>query len=147
LDFPKDKDIFEEGVIFPMEGTPSGLAFTTRRTVLVSNLELESFGSTPLVSILRAEGVKSGVSAPLIAHGEAVGVLTVMRLREEAFSESDAELLTQIGGQIALAVETALSFDRARQAERRAARERDHIKLLLDINNAVISHLELGALV
>jgi formate hydrogenlyase transcriptional activator len=147
LDFPKDKDIFEEGVIFPMEGTPSGLAFTTRRTVLVSNLELESFGSTPLVSILRAEGVKSGVSAPLIAHGEAVGVLTVMSLREEAFSESDAELLTQIGGQIALAVETALSFDRARQAERRAARERDHIKLLLDINNAVISHLELGALV
>src|SRR5262247_3265098 len=61
LDFPKDKDIFEEGVVFPMEGTPSGLAFTTRRTVLVSNIELESFGATPLVNILRAEGVKSGV--------------------------------------------------------------------------------------
>jgi formate hydrogenlyase transcriptional activator len=147
LDFHKDKDIFEEGVIFPIEGTPSGLAFTTRQTVIVRSLELERFASTPLVKILRAEGVKSGVSAPLIAHGEAVGVLTVMSLREEAFSESDAELLTQISGQIALAVENALSFDRARQAERRAARERDRIRLLLDINNAVVSHLELGALV
>ena len=84
---------------------------------------------------------------PLIAHGEAVGVLTVMNFREEAFSESDAELLTQIGGQIALAVENALSFDRARKAERRAARERDRIRLLLDINNGIVSHLELGALV
>ncbi len=147
LDFPKDKDILEEGVLFPIEGTPSGLAFTSRRTVLVRNVELERFASTPLVKILRAEGVKSGVSAPLIAHGEAVGVLTVMSLREEAFSESDAELLTQIGGQLALAVENALSFDRARQAEQRAARERDRIKLLLDINNAVVSHLELDALV
>ncbi len=145
LDFPKGKDIFEEGVVFPMEGTPSGLAFTSRQTVIVRNLELERFASTPLVKILRAEGVKSGCSVPLIAHGEAVGVLTLMGFREEAFSESDAELLTQIGGQIALAVENALSFDRARQAERRAARERDRIKLLLDINNAIVSHLELGA--
>jgi formate hydrogenlyase transcriptional activator len=147
LDFPGEKDVFEEGVIFPMEGTPSGLAFTTRQTVIVRNLELERFGSTPMVKILRAEGVKSGVSAPLIAHGEAVGVLTVMSLREEAFSESDAKLLTEIGGQIALAVENALSFDRARQAERKAERERDRIRLLLDVNNAVVSHLELGALV
>jgi len=147
LNFPTDKDILEEGVVFPMEGTPSGLAFTTRRTVIVRNLEQERFASTPLVKILRAEGVKSGCSVPLIAHGEAVGVLTVMSLREEAFSESDAELLTQVGGQIALAVENALSFDRARRAERRAARERDRIRLLLDINNAIVSHLELGALV
>src|SRR5262245_29022900 len=147
LDFPKDKDILEEGVVFPMEGTPAGLAFTSRRTVIVRNLEQERFASTPLVKILRAEGVKSGCSVPLIAHGEAVGVLSVMSVREEAFSESDAELLTQIGGQIALAVENALSFDRARQAERRAARERDRIRLLLDINNAIVSHLELGALV
>src|SRR5262245_9398530 len=147
LDFPKDKDILEEGVVFPLEGTPSGLAFTSRQTVIVRNLDLERFASTPLVKILRAEGVKSGCSVPLIAHGEAVGVLSVMSVREEAFSESDAELLTQIGGQIALAVENALSFDRARQAERRAARERDRIRLLLDINNAIVSHLELGALV
>jgi formate hydrogenlyase transcriptional activator len=115
--------------------------------VIVSNLEQERFASTPLVKILRAEGVKSGCSVPLVAHGEAVGVLTLMSFHEEAFSESDAELLTQIGGQIALAVENALSFDRARQAERRAARERDRIRLLLDINNAIVSHLELGALV
>ncbi|HKQ77886.1 MAG TPA: GAF domain-containing protein [Blastocatellia bacterium] len=147
LDFPKDKDIIEEGVVFPMEGTPAGLAFTTRQTVIVRNLEQERFASTPLVKILSAEGVKSGCSVPLITHGEVVGVLTVMSLREEAFSEEDAELLTQIGGQIALAVENALSFDRARQAELRAARERDRISLLLEINNAIVSHLELGALV
>jgi formate hydrogenlyase transcriptional activator len=34
-----------------------------------------------------------------------------------------------------------------RSAEQQAARERDRIKLLMVINNAVVSHLELGDLV
>src|SRR5262249_26902042 len=147
IDLPEGKDFFEEGTLFPLEGTPSGLAFTTRQTVLVRNLELEKYSSTPLVKILRAEGVNSGCSVPLISRGQTVGVLTVMSMREEAFSESDAELLTQLCAQIALAVENAITFDRARRAERRAARERDRIKLLLEINNAVVSSLELGDLV
>jgi formate hydrogenlyase transcriptional activator len=146
-DLPEGKDFFEAGTLFPLEGTPSGQAFRTRQTVMVRNLELEQYASTPLVRILRAEGVKSGVSVPLIAHGQAVGVLTVMGTRENAFSEADAELLTQLCAQIALAVENAITFDRARRAERRAARERDRIKLLLEINNAVVSSLELGELV
>src|SRR5215467_14211907 len=49
-------------------------------------------------------------------------------------------------GQIAIAVENALNFGNARQAEQDASRERDRTKLLLEVNNAVVSHLDLSGL-
>ncbi len=145
LDFPEGT--VSEGVLFSMDGTPSGLAFRTRQTVLVDRAMLERFGTTPLIKLLRAEGVKSGCSLPLLSHDRALGVLTLMSLREENFSQQDAQFLTQIAGQIAIAVENSLNFESARQAEQRMAHERDHIKLLLEINNAVVSHLDLRELV
>ncbi len=58
-----------------------------------------------------------------------------MRSRPE-----DAELLEQIAGPVAIAVENALNFQRAE-------RERDRFQLMLNINNAVVSHLDLKQLV
>ena len=57
------------------------------------------------------------------------------------------KLLEEISGQIAIAVENALNFEKARQAEQVAKHEHDRSKLLLDINNALVSHLDLGELV
>ena len=60
---------------------------------------------------IAADGVKSGCVAPLISHGRVLGTLDVVSLREYAFTEQDAELITQIAGQIAIAVENALNFE------------------------------------
>jgi hypothetical protein len=43
-------------------------------------------------------GVKSGCVVPLICHGNVLGTLAIASLRESAFTESDAEMLSQIGG-------------------------------------------------
>src|SRR5262249_31746853 len=47
----------------------------------------------------------------------------------------------------AIAVENALNFGKTRQAEQIASRERDRSKMLLEINNALVSHLDLSELV
>ena len=57
------------------------------------------------------------------------------------------EFLQQVAKLVAVAVDNTVNFERARQAEQRMAGERDRIKLLLEINNAVVSHLDLKELV
>lgn len=131
---------------FSMEGTPSGIAFRTRQPVLVTRQLLEELGTTPLIQHLRAEGVQSGCSLPLLSHDRALGVLTLMSLREDHFNPSQVELLTQIAGQIAIAVENSLNYERTRQAEQELARKLEHLQLMLKLTNAAVSQLELKEL-
>jgi formate hydrogenlyase transcriptional activator len=144
--FVAEDAVVAEGVLLPIEGTPGALAFNSRQTVLVTRADLENSPS-PLVRSIAAGGVKSGCVAPLISHGRVLGTLDLASSREDAFTKDDAELLSQIASQIAIAVENSLNFESVRSAEQQAARERDRIKLLMAINNAVVSHLELGDLV
>ena len=106
------KPIIEEGTLFPMEGTPGEQAITSRQTVLVTRANIEN-SSSPVVQKFAADGVKAGCVAPLISHGRVLGTLDVVSMREGAFTKQDAELLTQIAGQIAIAVENALNFQDA----------------------------------
>jgi formate hydrogenlyase transcriptional activator len=146
LDYQRNQEIFGTNDLIPLHGTGSGKAFRSRQTLLWSQKKsVES--SIAVVQQVIAAGFKSSCHVPLIVQDRALGTLDVISGRENAFSEADVELLTQVGNQIAIAVENALNFERARQAERQAAEERDRSALLLDINNAVIWHLDLKELV
>jgi formate hydrogenlyase transcriptional activator len=103
LEFPADESIFIEDEIVELEGTTAGRAFTTRQPVM-SGLDHS------MDPIGKRAGVKSGCTVPLISHDRALGVLGVGSLRENAFTDDDAELLNQVGKQVAIAVENALAF-------------------------------------
>ncbi|WHZ16076.1 MAG: Formate hydrogenlyase transcriptional activator [Nitrospira sp.] len=109
LGFPQHQDFVEVGVPIPIEGTPEGLAFSTRRTVLIKKLDLAEFPAE-MVKRAEAEGLKSGCAVPLISHGQVLGTLSVVSLHEGAFTEDDAELLGRIAVQIAIAVENGLAY-------------------------------------
>ena len=59
---------------------------------------------------LLAEGVKSFCSIPLQSHDRILGTLNIGRLREDAFSRDEVELLSQVAQQIAIAVENGLAY-------------------------------------
>lgn len=103
LDFPTDENVFIADEIIELEGTQGGRAFTTRQPVI-------NDGSAPSHPLAKRAGLKSGVVVPLISHDKALGTLGVGSLRENAFTEDDAELLNQVGKQVAIAVENALAF-------------------------------------
>src|SRR4030095_8684733 len=69
----------------------------------------EQFPSS-VAHLLVAEGIKSCCSIPLLSHGQALGVLNVGSLRENAFNENDSKLLSQVGNQLAIAIENALAY-------------------------------------
>ena len=109
LDFPQGRGLMHEDILVPLETAPSGMAFTSQKPVLLRSIDTERFPSE-IAHLLIAEGIKSTCSIPLTSHGQALGTLSVGSLREAAFSEDDAQVLTQVTNQIAIAVENALAY-------------------------------------
>ncbi len=76
---------------------------------MVGSIDTERF-PTEIGHLLMAEGVKSTCSVSLISHGRALGTLSIGSLQKDAYRQDDADLLSKVGNQIALAVENALAF-------------------------------------
>jgi len=127
LDFPRNQEFVEGGAPIPLEGTPEGRAFTTRQTILIKRLNLAEFPAE-IVQRAAAEGLRSGCAVPLVAHGRALGTLSVVSLREDAFTEADAEVLHRIGGQIAIAVENALAYREIDRLKEKLSKEKLYLE-------------------
>src|SRR5262249_47287757 len=145
LDFPESHGFLQEGYVVPIEGSLAGRAFKTASTIVTYYTEREKY-APEVQRIVQEEGFKSGGFAPIVSRGRTLGVLGFGRREERFFHPDDVEFLTHVAGQVAVAVENAMNFDAARSAEREAARERDRSRLLLEVNNAVVSHLDLREL-
>ena len=63
--------------------------------------------------------------------------------RGEEFVPEDVELLRSLASHVAVALECALARDSAEHSQRDLAKERDRLRLLLEINNHVVSRLEI----
>jgi formate hydrogenlyase transcriptional activator len=109
LDFPAGRGLIHEDIRVALDGSPSGLAFTSLKPVVVGSIDTERFPAE-IGHLLMAEGVKSTCSVPLISHGRALGTLSIGSLQKDAYTQDDADLLSKVGNQIALAVENALAF-------------------------------------
>src|SRR5262245_9373872 len=130
----------------PVDDVPSGWVWKTQEPLIIREVARET--RFPRISEwARQNGVESYCALPLTSAGRRLGALGFASVKDAVWSESDLEFLMQVARQVAVAIDNAINFESVRSAERRAARERDRIRLLLEINNAVVSHLELGALV
>jgi formate hydrogenlyase transcriptional activator len=145
LDFPADPDLLQIAAPIPLDGTVNGLTFRTRKMVLRNRLDFAEFPSEATKQILD-RGLKSCCLVPLASHGRTLGTLAVASTRESAFTIEDAEILGQIASQVALAVESALSFEEVRLAQERLKRSRDRSRLLLKVTNSLVSQLDLRGL-
>ena len=117
----------EEGALFPLQGSPQGLAFTSHQPVLISHLNLEEFPA-PQTRHAYNDGLRSGCIIPLIAHGRTFGTLDIASRTDNAFTGDDAELLTHIAAQIAIAVENALAYREISQLKDKLAQEKLYLQ-------------------
>src|SRR5262245_27928406 len=109
LDYAQNQKIFGTTDLIPLKGNAAGKAFTSRKTVLLRSSEWAE-SSLEVVRRVVAGGFKSSCHVPLISRDRALGTLDMMSLREDAFTEEDADLLSQVGNQIAIAVDNALAY-------------------------------------
>jgi PAS domain S-box-containing protein len=120
-------DPLDDVFVTPGQGV-SGLALDARRVVRTGDyLADESFPHSPEVdAYIERRGMRSVMSAPLVAGDEPIGTLTVQAARQEAFGEDDAQLLGALAAQAAVAITNARLLEQLQQSERRYRHLVDH---------------------
>ena len=80
-------------------------------------------------------------SVPLITRDRTLGTLEIVRTTDDDWTDDDVEFLVQVAGQIAIAVENALSYRELSEMKERLATEKlyleDEIRLDHNIGNMV----------
>jgi formate hydrogenlyase transcriptional activator len=118
----------------PLEGSPAGLAFRTRESVIVDRMESSGFPPNS-VQHLTSLGMQSGCWVPLLYRGKAIGTLMVANRLEAAFHNSEAEVLAQIAGQIAMAVNNAVAFRQIADLRDRLTQEKKYLEEEINLEN------------
>ena len=102
---------------------------------------------------LGSRGIQSVCVFPLTTAHRRLGILAFGSERSFAYSEEEIVFLSMVANQVALAIDDALNYEASklaqaalRQKQDELQRERDRLKLLLDVNNSVISKLDLREL-
>jgi PAS domain S-box-containing protein len=109
------------------EASPSGLAFRTRRPVILNRMERWPFAPESLHH-LTGMGMQSGVWVPLVHRERTLGAMTVASRMEDAFSQHDAEVLGQVAEQVAMAVNNALAYKQIAELRDRLAQEKQYLE-------------------
>lgn len=127
LDFPEGKGLIREEMLVPLKGSITGAAFRSRQPLLLDSVAMEGYDS-PTSRLLRDEGVRSVVCMPLLTHDRALGTLSLASLRDAAFDQGDVDLLVQVAGQVAIAVENALAFHEIDELKNKLAQEKLYLE-------------------
>ena len=133
---PEPRGSLNNGAIIPIHGSSCGKAFHTGRTQHFDRLDEvrddpESFGNATgqlLYERVVAEGLVSGCDLPLMGRNGVVGVLAALKRSEMGFSEDDVRFLEQVAGQVAVAVENALSYGTAIKDRDQETRQRIYLE-------------------
>ncbi|HEX8897046.1 MAG TPA: sigma 54-interacting transcriptional regulator [Terriglobales bacterium] len=80
-------------------------------------------------------GIASTCTLPLNGGPRCLGVMTVGRFYPNAYDREEVRFLGLVANQIALAIEAAVSFLISQRVQ-------DQLRLILDLNNQVVSNLE-----
>ncbi|MGB7720153.1 MAG: sigma 54-interacting transcriptional regulator, partial [Bryobacteraceae bacterium] len=124
----------------PADQAPTGLVLQTRQPYYVAD-GLEEPRFPILREVFQANGIQSFCILPLFTAQRDLGGLQFGSLRKNAYSAEDIEFMQHVARQVAVAVDNALNHEAAQAYEEQLARERDRLRTLLEVNNAVVSCL------
>jgi formate hydrogenlyase transcriptional activator len=112
------------------------------RVLVIRSLEEET-RFPDAARFFRRYGNQSLCVLPLSAGVRRLGALCIGRSRPDAFSEQESSLLSLLSHYAALAINDRFNFDQSELVRAQLEEERTKLKLILDLNNSVVSNLEL----
>lgn len=133
---PEARGFLRDGSMIPIRGSICGKAFSTGETQYANSFEEviddpQSFGNSvgrPFYERLMAEGLLSGCDLPLIGRSGVIGVLGALKRSESAFQRDNIAFLEQVARQVAIAVENALDYERAREEKSKETERRLYLE-------------------
>jgi len=126
MDFPHGKGVVKEELLV----TPSAAvmkALDTLKPVVINTWEPNEL-SSDASDLVAAEGIKTFCNIPLVNHGRALGILSILRTTEAPFSPADVDFLSRASGQIAIAIENAMAYREISQLKDKLAQEKLYLE-------------------
>ena len=127
LDYPDSRGIFTEGAQVPIEGTMPGKAFQTGKPVVINRLDPETI-PIEMYRKAKSEGLNSMCDLPLVSRKRLLGVLAVARREENTFDQDQINFLTQVGNQVAIAIENAMVYGEIAELKDKLAQEKLYLE-------------------
>src|SRR5579875_771912 len=121
------RNLIHEELLLPLENSPAGWAFKARRPLVLNHVHEEG-RPFEIPAQLVAQGVKSACRIPLINRERVLGTLNLASFHENAFTDDDVTLLSQVANQIALAVSNTLSFRQLAEQKEKLALEKQYLE-------------------
>ena len=139
-----DDPAIEVGTEIMYAGTGLGRALKDQIPVFVPDLKQELAVYPELAS--RVNHSETAYIFPISTPRTKLGALVFARKERLEFSSADVELMRSIAGHVAVALENALAISSVEAYQRDLTRERDRLSLLLEINNHVVTILDINDL-
>jgi transcriptional regulator with GAF, ATPase, and Fis domain len=121
-------------VVLDLGSSPAGRAFQTRQSVILNQSDCGTFPHESVEHFTRA-GMQSGIWVPLIYRDRVLGTLAVASRKDNVYTQHDAEVLTQLAGQVAMALNNALAFKQIAQLRDRLSREKEYLESETNLAN------------
>jgi formate hydrogenlyase transcriptional activator len=117
-----------------------------QKPVFVPDLSQEMLKHPGLAPFAPEVAGRSTFLFPVSTSRKQYGLLSTPKLLGEKFAPEDVEMLRSLASHVAVALECALARDSAELYQRQVVKERDRLKLLLEINNHIVSKLDINEL-
>jgi formate hydrogenlyase transcriptional activator len=141
-DIPLEK---HTGTEVAIEDSPSGWVWQNQRPYLIDDLEQET-RFPEFIQRLRGYNVRSMAIIPLTTAQRRLGALCFGHTIPQRISDTELQFMQRVASQVAVAVDNALNLESSQAYQKQLARERDRFRVLLEVNNVLITSRELPEL-
>jgi formate hydrogenlyase transcriptional activator len=135
LEAGEGKQAIHAETIISIENSPAGSAFRLGEPVLLNQINLGPY-ARETVRHLTDKQMLSGCWVPLINRGQTLGTLMVASRMESAFTQREADMLGQIAGQIAMAVNNGLAFRQITDLRDKLSQEKKYLEDELNMEHS-----------
>ena len=126
LDFPGSRGFMTDSTVAKI--TPEDMErMRTRTTEIWSRVEIDRLPEA-ITGPVRAEAILSMATVPFVISQGPIGALALGSRQANHFKQADADLLTQIGYQLSLALESAVAYGRLTAWKNRLEDERLYLE-------------------
>ena len=129
------------GLESPIEESMAGWVWQNQRPLVIPDLDGET-RYPRLTAIIRERGIRSLCLLPLTTAQRRLGALGFGSRQSSAYDTLDFQFLGLVAAHVAVAVDNALNSEAAAEWQRQLARERDRLRVVLDVTTAMVSNLD-----
>jgi len=126
VDFPHGNGVIKEELLCPLTAEAK-TSMDTLQPVVIDLRERNEL-APDTYDIVTAEGVEALCIIPLVNRGRALGLLSILRRRNNPFTSEDVDFLSRASGQIAIAVENALTYREISELKDKLAQEKIYLE-------------------